>query len=134
MPRRTGRGGKGPFMDKTLRQDAGAIIAAALSAAMPDEAVRRALKDLPPCRGKLVLIAVGKAAWQMASAALEALDGRVDGGAVITKYGHARGALPPPESRNNTRSSAPSGATRSMAACVAAKEFSSGTGWPASYT
>ncbi len=95
MPRRTGRGGKGPFMDKTLRQDAGAIIAAALSAAMPDEAVRRALKDLPPCRGKLVLIAVGKAAWQMASAALEALHGRVDGGAVITKYGHARGALPP---------------------------------------
>ena len=41
-----------------------------------------------------MLVAVGKAAWQMASAALAVLKGRVDGGIVITKYGHARGALP----------------------------------------
>ena len=75
-----------------LKQDA--VIAAALQAAMPDTAVQKALQTLPPCRGRLVLVAVGKAAWQMASAALAVLKGRVDGGIVITKYGHARGALP----------------------------------------
>ncbi len=77
-----------------LKQDAEAVIAAALHAAMPDTAVQKALQTLPPCRGRLVLVAVGKAAWQMASAALAVLKGRVDGGIVITKYGHARGALP----------------------------------------
>lgn len=77
-----------------LKQDAEAVIAAALHAAMPDTAVQKALQTLPPCRGRLVLVAVGKAAWQMASAALAVLKGRVDGGIVITKYGHVRGALP----------------------------------------
>ena len=77
-----------------LKQDAEAVIAAALHAAMPDTAVQKALQTFPPCRGRLVLVAVGKAAWQMASAALAVLKGRVDGGIVITKYGHARGALP----------------------------------------
>ena len=77
-----------------LKRDADAIIAAALHAAMPDTAVQKALESLPECRGRLVLVAAGKAAWQMAAAALAALDGRVDGGVVITKYGHARGALP----------------------------------------
>lgn len=77
-----------------LKQDAEAVIAAALHAAMPDTAVQKALQALPSCRGRLVLVAVGKAAWQMASAALAVLKGRVDGGIVITKYGHARGALP----------------------------------------
>lgn len=77
-----------------LKQDAEAVIAAALHAAMPDTAVQKALQTLPPCRGRLVLVAGGKAAWQMASAALAVLKGRVDGGIVITKYGHARGALP----------------------------------------
>ena len=38
-------------------------------------------------------MAAGKAAWQMAHAALAVL-GRVDGGIVITKYGHVRGPLP----------------------------------------
>lgn len=78
-----------------LRQDAEHIMQAALHAAMPDTAVRRALQHLPPCRGKLVLVAAGKAAWQMAAAACAALGGRIDEGVVITKYAHARGALPP---------------------------------------
>ena len=41
----------------------------------------------------MLLVAAGKAAWQMAHAALSVL-GRVDGGVVITKYGHVRGPLP----------------------------------------
>ena len=44
--------------------------------------------------GKLRVIAVGKAAWSMASAASETLGERIDCGLVITKYGHARGSLP----------------------------------------
>ena len=46
-----------------LKRDADAIIAAALHAAMPDTAVQKALESLPECRGRLVLVAAGKAAW-----------------------------------------------------------------------
>ena len=61
---------------------------------MPDEAVRRALAELAPAKGKTVAVAVGKAAWPMAQAAARALAGRLDAGYVITKYGHAQGELP----------------------------------------
>ena len=79
-------------MDQELRQDADAIIRAAIAAVLPDEAVRRALKGrhFP---GRVLLVAAGKAAWQMARAAVEAL-GPVDAGVVVTKYGHVQGQLP----------------------------------------
>ena len=79
-------------MDQKLRQDADAIIRAAIAAVLPDEAVRRALKGrhFP---GRVLLVAAGKAAWQMARAAVEAL-GPVDAGVVVTKYGHVQGQLP----------------------------------------
>ena len=69
-------------MNSTLREDADAIIRASLNAVLPDEAVRRAL-----------LVAAGKAAWQMAHTAVEVL-GRVDGGVVVTKYHHGKGEIP----------------------------------------
>ena len=79
-------------MDQKLRQDADAIIRAAIAAVLPDEAVRRALKGrhFP---GRVLLVAAGKAAWQMARAAVEVL-GPVDAGVVVTKYGHVQGQLP----------------------------------------
>lgn len=79
-------------MDQKLRQDSDAIIRAAIAAVLPDEAVRRALKGrhFP---GRVLLVAAGKAAWQMARAAVEAL-GPVDAGVVVTKYGHVQGQLP----------------------------------------
>lgn len=80
-------------MDQTLRTDAEAIVRDAIAAVLPDEAVRRALADLTPGPGRLLLVAAGKAAWQMARAALDALP-RVDGGVVVTKYDHVKGALP----------------------------------------
>ena len=80
-------------MNKQLRQDQEAITAAALRAVLPDETVRRALEDLPPADGRLLLVAVGKAAWRMAKAAAERLP-RIDEGIVITKYGHVQGELP----------------------------------------
>ena len=80
-------------MNLTLRQDADAIIRSSIQAVLPDEAVRRALKDFRPKGGRVLLVAAGKAAWQMAHAAVEAL-GRVDGGVVVTKYGHVKGEIP----------------------------------------
>ena len=80
-------------MNQTLRADADAIVRASIAAVLPDEAVRRTLKDYRSRGGKTVLVAAGKAAWQMARAALETLGG-VDGGVVITKYGHVKGPLP----------------------------------------
>ena len=80
-------------MDPTLRQDADAIIRSSIQAVLPDEAVRRALKDFQPGGGRVLLVAAGKAAWRMAHAAVEAL-GRVDGGVVVTKYGHVKGEIP----------------------------------------
>ena len=80
-------------MNPTLRRDADAIIRSSLNAVLPDEAVRRALKAFAPRGGRVLLVAAGKAAWQMAHAAVEAL-GRVDGGVVVTKYGHIKGEIP----------------------------------------
>ncbi len=76
-----------------LRRDAAQIIDESIRAVLPDEAVDRALREFAPGSGRTILVAAGKAAWQMARAALNAL-GRVDGGIVITKYGHGQGEIP----------------------------------------
>ena len=49
-------------MEKTLRSCADQIVEASIRAVLPDEAVRRALKDFHP-EGRTVLVAAGKAAW-----------------------------------------------------------------------
>lgn len=77
----------------SILSDANRIIDAALQAALPDTAVERALGELPAYSGKLVLIAAGKAAWQMAAAAQKHLAERISGGVVITKYAHSRGTI-----------------------------------------
>jgi len=76
-----------------IYQDAKAIMDAALQAAMPDTAVEKALKALPAVEGKLVLIAAGKAAWQMAAAAYKTLGDRIHHGVVCTKYDHSKGPI-----------------------------------------
>ncbi len=78
-----------------LREDAGKIMDAALLSAMPDSAVKAALQQADLGTGRLVLVAAGKAAWQMAKAAEEELSGRIDRGIVITKYDHSMGEIPP---------------------------------------
>ena len=80
-------------MDTRLRSDADRIISESIRAVLPDEAVRRALRDHRPGPGRTLLVAVGKAAWQMARAAADTLE-RIDGGVVITKYGHVMGPIP----------------------------------------
>ena len=76
-----------------LRQDADAIIQAAITAAQPDEAVRKALEGRDFGSGRVVLIAAGKGAWQMANAASRILGSRIDTGIVITKYDHSKGPI-----------------------------------------
>ena len=66
-------------MDLRMRRDADRIVSASLRAVLPDEAVRRALEAFRPAGGRTLLVAAGKAAWQMAAAAADAL-GHVDGG------------------------------------------------------
>ncbi len=79
-------------MENALRFDANYIIEKSIKAVLPDKAVARALEKLNYDQGKVVLVAAGKAAWQMAAAAREALP-RIDAGIVITKYGHVKGNL-----------------------------------------
>ncbi len=79
-------------MNKELRNHAQKIIDAAIKDNLPDEAVRHALTGRE-FTGNLYLIAIGKAAWQMAAAADECLGGKVKEGLVITKYDHSQGPI-----------------------------------------
>lgn len=78
-----------------IRKDAEEILRAGLQAAMelPRTCVTESLAFLPKTEGNLLLVAVGKAAWQMAQAAYETLGDRIDGGIVITKHGHSQGVI-----------------------------------------
>ena len=79
-------------MNEKLREISDHIINEAIKAVLPDAAVKRALegKDFP---GKVVLVAMGKAAWQMAKAAEECLGDKIDKGVVVTKYQHVKGEI-----------------------------------------
>ena len=79
-------------MEQTLRQMAGQIMIQALAAVQPDAAVRSALEQAE-LSGRVYLVAIGKAAWQMANAAYQTLGARITDGVVITKHGHSRGAI-----------------------------------------
>ena len=78
-----------------LRRDCDRIVREAIRQVQPDAAVRRALEGRSFGSGRLITVAVGKAAWSMARAAAELLGPRMDGGIIITKYGHAQGPVPP---------------------------------------
>jgi len=79
-------------MDQNLRRDANIIIEASIQAVKPDEAVVRALAG-KTFSGRVVLVAAGKAAWQMAKAACDCLSDRIDSGVVVTKYHHVMGKI-----------------------------------------
>ena len=81
-------------MERKLRADAEAAALAAIDAVLPDKAVERALKG-KRFPGRVFPVAVGKAAWRMAAAALRALEVPAADGLVVTKYGHLGGELPP---------------------------------------
>ena len=76
-----------------IREDAQEIINQALKSCLPDKAVRRALQGKEFGDGKIVMVAIGKAAWQMARCGAECLGERLSSGIVITKYGHSMGDI-----------------------------------------
>jgi hydroxypyruvate reductase len=79
-------------MNPLLRSHADQIVKEAIAAVQPDAAVQRALMkmDFP---GRLLLVAAGKAAWQMAKAASDTLGSRIEKGVVVTKYEHVMGPI-----------------------------------------
>ena len=78
---------------QTLRRDAEDICRSAIEASVPDAAIQRALAQLPPCQGRTVLVSIGKAGWQTAKAAYDALGSTIEQGVVVTKYGHSQGPI-----------------------------------------
>jgi hydroxypyruvate reductase len=76
-----------------MRKDAEKIYTGAISASMPGEAVRSALRLFIMPKGRLIIVSIGKAAWQMAKAAMDFLGLKSCTGAVITKYRHSLGEL-----------------------------------------
>ena len=74
-------------MNQKLRADAEYIVRTAIASVLPDAAVSRALRGMH-FPGRVILVAVGKAGWQMAKAAQACLPGRIEKGIVLTKYGH----------------------------------------------
>lgn len=81
-------------MNQLLKSHGLYIVHQAIRAVLPDQAVVRALEgwEFP---GRVVLVAAGKAAWQMAFAAHACLNGKIEAGVVITKYGHVKGPIGP---------------------------------------
>ena len=76
----------------SIREDVLKIIDEAIKAVYPENAVKKALKNLEG-DGRIKVAAIGKAAWRMANAASESLKGRISEGIVITKYGHSMGDI-----------------------------------------
>lgn len=79
-------------MDALLRSHADQIVKSSITAVLPDEAVRRALAGRE-FSGRVVLVAAGKAAWQMAKAAHDYMGDRIETGVVVTKYDHVMGPI-----------------------------------------
>ncbi|MBR3106682.1 MAG: DUF4147 domain-containing protein [Clostridia bacterium] len=79
-------------MNELMRNHADQIIKEAIAAVQPDAAVQRALagRDFP---GRVLLVAAGKAAWQMAKAAADCMGSRIEKGVVVTKYDHVMGPI-----------------------------------------
>lgn len=76
-----------------LRNDILDIAMYAIDRAKPDAAVKEALDKLQ-IEGAIYLVSVGKAAWQMADAAVKCLDHPIQNGIVLTKYDHTKGEIP----------------------------------------
>ena len=75
-----------------MRNHADQIVREAIAAVLPDAAVRRALEQIS-LTGRVLLVAAGKAAWQMAKTAVDCLGSRIESGVVVTKYGHMMGPI-----------------------------------------
>ena len=83
-------------MNQKLRNEANQIIAEVLASVKPDAAVKRAMRNITFSK-HVYVVAIGKAAWQMADAAVTFFkehDISYEKGVVLTKYHHVMGPLP----------------------------------------
>ena len=76
-----------------LREDALNAVKNAIDSVLPEAAVKNALSDFRSEGGKIILAAIGKAAWRMSNAAHQALGESVSRGVVITKDEHSMGSI-----------------------------------------
>ncbi|AKL96344.1 glycerate 2-kinase Gck [Clostridium aceticum] len=76
----------------TMRQDALTIIDESIKAVLPEAAVIKALEK-KKFTGNIVVVAIGKAAWNMAKATKDTLGDKVSKGVVVTKYHHSKGPI-----------------------------------------
>ena len=76
-----------------MRDKAECIMRESIQRVMPGPAVTTALQNCKFSEGRLYLVAVGKAAWEMANSAVQCLDKKVCAGIVLTKYGHVQGSI-----------------------------------------
>lgn len=76
-----------------MRKDAELMIQRIIADVLPMKAVRKVLSEIelnkPVC-----VIAIGKAAWEMANESFRILGNQIREGIVVTKYDHARGEIP----------------------------------------
>lgn len=82
----------------SLRNVADLIIEKAIQKVLPDEAVTAAihkkLSDGGFQQGRLYVVSIGKAGWQMAKTAHDILGEKISGGVAITKYDHVKSPIP----------------------------------------
>ena len=79
----------------TFQTDARKILLDAIQASLPDEAVKKAIHGKHfDFEGKVIVVSIGKAAWNMARAAAENIPHKIDTGIVLTKYDHSQGEIP----------------------------------------
>ena len=79
----------------TILSDAKKIISDSIHASLPDEAVKKAICGKRfAFEGKVIVISIGKAAWNMAKAAADNIPHKIDTGIVLTKYEHSQGDIP----------------------------------------
>ena len=72
-----------------MREHAKYIYENAIKDNLPDAAVKNALEGMPKYSGRLILVSIGKAGYQMAKTASSYFGEKIDSGIVITKYGHS---------------------------------------------
>lgn len=77
---------------RSIREDANIIIDETLIAVLPEAAVIKALHE-KKMGGNVYIVAIGKAAWNMASAANTALGSKIKKGIIVTKYKHSGGQI-----------------------------------------
>ena len=80
------------YMNQKLRQDAELIVREAIRQVSPSQAVKKALEQ-EHFSGRIFLVAVGKAAWEMARTAKACLQQEIYQGVVVTKYKHVEAPI-----------------------------------------